>query len=569
MIQVQGLAASSGIAIGKGWVYQSVELKPMRRQVEDVAAEQQRFRAALKEAEQQLQQLEKRALETIGQEEAAIFEAHQMFLQDPDLIESVQRVMDDEGVNAETAVYQAVEAYASQLEQIDDEYFAARAADVRDVGNRVLRCLLGVALMEEFPTEPVVVLAEDLTPSDTIQFDKEKVLGIVTVRGGPTSHTAILARSLGIPAVVSAPLDLETAVANKTVILNGQTGAVTVNPDPDLLTQAGLELEAWQTHQESALATAHEPAVTLDGHHIEVVANVGGKTDAEQAVRFGAEGVGLFRTEFLYLDRNSMPTEAEQLAAYRAVFEQMEDRPIIVRTLDIGGDKAVPYLGLTAEPNPFLGWRAIRMIEERPEILKNQLRALLQAGHGYDLRIMLPLVSQLEELNHAREILDAVYTELRENNAAHAEQIQFGIMVEVPSVAMIADLLAPHVDFFSVGTNDLTQYTLAVDRMNERVAKIGSPYHPAVLRLIKMTIDAAHAHGKWVGLCGAFGGDPYAVPLLLGMGLDEFSMAPSNIPELKETIRKWSRDEAKAVADEALGLATTTAVLQLVNDVWK
>ena len=570
MLEIQGLGASSGIAIGKVWVYQSVDLKPVRRQVDDVPAEQQRFREALQTAEQQLQQLEKQALETIGQEEAAIFEAHQLFLQDPDLIESVQAMMDAEQINADAAVYKAVEQYASQLEMLDDEYFAARAADVRDVGNRILRCLLGFELGHEgFPSDPVIVVADDLTPSDTIQFDKDYVLGIITVRGGPTSHTAILARSLGIPAVVSARIKLKEGVDGETAVLNGQTGAVIISPTAEKLEAAQAEYQTWQGQQQAALATAMEHAVTKDGQQVEIVANVGGKTDAEQALKFGAEGVGLFRTEFLYLDRDSMPTEEEQIEAYSAVFSAMGDRPIVVRTLDIGGDKAVSYLGLTAEPNPFLGWRAIRMIDERPDILHGQFRALLQAGVGHDLRIMLPLVSQLDELLEAQEILNQARQSLEDESLAYNQEIQFGIMVEVPSVALIADLLAPHVDFFSIGTNDLTQYTLAVDRMNERVARLGSPYNPAVLRLINMTIEAAHKHGKWVGLCGAFGGDPQAVPLLLGMGLDEFSMAPSMIPEVKETIRKWQMSEAKAVAQQALMSNTTNDVKALVKSAWK
>ncbi|MEM7333909.1 MAG: phosphoenolpyruvate--protein phosphotransferase [Chloroflexota bacterium] len=558
---VKGLPASPGIVVGEAWIYTPIKYQIEVEAIKDVPAEIARFKNAIKKAEVQLQSLEKKALETIGAEEAAIFETHQLFLQDPELTEGVTNLVREKNVNAETAVFRTFSSYADQLEMLDDPYFAARALDIRDVGQRVVHCLLGIEFdNSQLPSKPVIILADDLTPSDTVQFDKQYVLGFITVRGGPTSHTAILARSLGIPAIVSAPLDLAQITNGETLVLNGQSGDVILAPSEAKLTEINHQRGDLQLAQEIALKAAHEPAITLDGHHVEIVANVGDEIDTKRAISFGAEGVGLFRTEFLYLDRNALPTEQEQITAYQKVFDLLTDKPIVVRTLDIGGDKTVPYLGLTEEPNPFLGWRAIRMIDERPEILLGQFRALLQAGANADLRIMLPLVSNLKEVMAAKELFEEAQESLRREGKPSAEQPQFGIMVEVPSVAIMADVFAPHVDFFSIGTNDLTQYTLAVDRMNERVAKLGSPFNPAVLRLIKMTIDSAHQHGKWVGLCGAFGGDVNAVPLLLGMGLDEFSMAPSLIPEVKATIRRWSVERAQQVASQALNMASAEEV---------
>jgi len=563
----QGLPASPGIAIGPAWRYLPAHIEIDRGAVTNSEAEWQRLEAAIACTRQQLRELETRAGATVGEEEAAIFAAHRLFLDDPDLQALLEQAIRQEHLNAAAAVQDAFEYYAQALAALDDAYLQARAADVRDVARRLLRNLQGA---EDAPlqlTAPAIVLAEDLTPSDTIQFERSKILGLCTQRGGPTSHTAILARALGVPAVVAAPLPLAEIADETTVILDGASGEVIVDPTPETLAAARQRLAAWQNVHDAQVLAAKNPAVTLDGHAIEVVANIGGVEDAQQALAAGAEGVGLFRTEFLYLDRTTMPDEEAQIQTYGQVFELMAGRPIVVRTLDIGGDKPAPYLDVAPEPNPFLGWRAIRMITERPDVLRLQFRALLIAADatGADLRIMLPLVSQIKEVQQARALFETVRKELRSEGHQLIRPVQFGIMIEVPAAALLADRFASLVDFFSIGTNDLTQYTLAVDRTNERVADLASPYHPAVLKLIALTITAAHAQGKWVGLCGELAGDPMAASLLLGLGLDEFSMAPAAIPEVKARIRQCSAIESKRLAKQALASDSTEEVIALLK----
>jgi len=565
---VKGVPAASGIAIGRPWVYTPQSAKVVRRRIEDVAQEIARFDAARRVAQQQLAELQQKTQAEIGEHEAAIFEAHQMFLEDPELLKEIAQRIESEKICAEAAVEAAIEHAAGELAALEDEYFQARAIDLRDVGRRLVRLLLGVDTgLQGFPNEPVIMLAEDLTPSDTVQFDREKLLALVTVQGGPTSHTAILANSMGIPAVVSAPIDLQSAGHASLAIVDGRSGDVVLEPDEAVLAEMQGQQAKWLAYQAAAQSRSQEPAVTSDGHQVEVVANIGNVQDARQALTHGAEGVGLFRTEFLFLDRQSMPSEDEQTAAYREIFEVMRGKPVVVRTLDIGGDKSVEYLGFESEANPFLGWRAIRMISERPDLLLTQFRALLKAGVDIDLRIMVPMVSRLSEVEQARDLLHTAQDQLTAEGALFCQTLQFGIMIEVPSAVLVAEHIAPLVDFFSIGTNDLTQYTMAVDRTNERVVNIASPFHPSVLRLIHMTIEAAHQQGKWVGVCGEFAGDPLAVPVLLGMGLDEFSMSPVSVPQIKDLIRRFSFEECRAIAFHALGLPKTEAVLAYLQSV--
>lgn len=568
MRRYQGLGASGGIAIGPAWIYHPLHITVDRHAAVDPNAEWARLQDALAMAHTQLQALEERARATVGAEEAAIFSAHQLFVQDEELVGMLRDMIEHRHMNAEAAAFDGFEHYAQTLASLEEEYFRARAQDVRDVRQRVLRCLQGKVISDgESLSKPAIVIADDLTPSDTIQFEKANLLGLCTVRGGPTSHTAILARGLGIPAVVSAPLALNQIENDTLLILDGGTGDVTIGPTLAELDRAKQRQANWLSTRASQLTAAMEPAITRDGHRVEVVANIGSVEDAKLALEQGAEGVGLFRTEFLFLDRETMPTEEEQAATYREAFRVLEKRPVVVRTLDIGGDKAVSYLGVATEPNPFLGWRGIRMVRERPDVLASQLRSLLiaSAETGADLRVMLPMVSGVSEIERAREILDGCIAKLEEEGRPTPKPIQFGIMVEVPSAAVLADTLALHVDFFSIGTNDLTQYTLAVDRTNERVAALASPYHPAVLRLIDSTIKAAHANGKWVGLCGELGGDVMAVPVLLGLGLDEFSMAASSIPAVKAAVRQWSLKDARDVATHVLGLPAATEVIKFLK----
>jgi phosphoenolpyruvate-protein phosphotransferase len=566
---LKGVPASPGIAIGPAFRYAQHSPQVERRVVADPEEEWKRLEAALSTAAGQLEELKVRAAQSAGEEEAAIFDAHLLILRDPTLLESVRQAMTEQKINVEAAWMEAIESSAAALEALQDAYFRARGADVRDVGQRVLRLLLGVeeSDLSSF-REPAIVVATDLTPSDTVRLDKSLVLGFCTAQGGATSHTAILAKALGLPAVVGAGPEVETIRSGDPLLLDGEAGEVVVSPDEETTRH-------YAERRRTSLATAsrerehaRQPAITPDGKQVEVVANIGGVDEARIAIEFGAEGVGLLRTEFLYLDRQTAPSEEEQFQAYRTILEVMERRPVVVRTLDVGGDKPLPYLDLGHEANPFLGWRAIRMCLDRPDFFKVQLRALLRASPGHDLRIMFPMIADIEEVRRARAFLDEARSEVLAQGQAVAEHIQVGIMVEIPSVAMLADHFAREVDFFSIGTNDLTQYTLAADRTHAKLAHLSDPCHPAVLREIDRVINAAHERGIWVGLCGEMAGDPEAAPLLLGLGLDEFSMAPSSVPGAKTVLRRWSFAKAQELARQALDLPTAAEVRALVRS-WK
>ncbi len=555
-----GIGVSEGIVSGPLWLYRPTHYEVPRRAGCDPKAEWQRVLTALEQVKQHIAALRERAGQSVGEAEAAIFDAHRMFLEDPELLEDIQRRLQEEGINAEAAVQDAGQNFSQMMLALEDAYFRERAQDVQDVIQQVIRALLGLSQSKQSPLQPAIILAEELTPSDTIQFERSVILGLATMRGGPTSHAAILARSLGVPAAVSVPFELADLRNGQPAVLDGNHGTLTVDPDPSTLAAAEQSGALYQARQKALLESAQAPTMTRDGMRVEVVANIGSAEDAVQAVHSGAEGVGLFRTEFLYMGQNALLSEEQQIAAYREVFRILAPRPVVVRTLDIGGDKDIPYLGLQREQNPFLGWRGIRMISERPDLLSGQFRALLQAGVEVDLRIMIPMVSSLREVIQARELFEQTRRELMRQGLPCAEKVQFGIMVEVPSIALVAEHAAHLVDFFSIGTNDLTQYTLAVDRGNERVASLASPFHPAVLQLIAKTVRAAHSAGKWCGLCGEMAGDPLAAPFLLGIGLDEFSASPALIPALKETLRNLDTSQCRPIAERCLTLSSPEEV---------
>lgn len=561
--RVRGLPASPGIAVGPAWWYRRGEVRVARRDGEDPEVERARLRRARAESAAELDALIAAQRDRLPPEELAIFEAQRLMLDDPDLLARVEESIEG-GASAEAAWEEAIQAVAAQLRALPDPYFQARAADVADVGQRVLRRLLGVSEVAELPERPVVVLAEDLTPSDTATLDPDRVLALVTAGGGPTSHAAILARRLGIPAVVGAGAALGGVAEGTVLVVDGDTGELIVSPSVEEQAGAEARRHVWLAARAAAGEVAAEPAVTRDGHRVEIAANIGSLEDARAAVRLGAEGVGLLRTEFLYLDRATAPDEEEQLAAYRALLGALGGRPVVVRTLDAGGDKPLPYLPLEPQPNPFLGVRAIRLARRHRELLRVQLRAILRTGYPA-VRVMFPMVATVEEIRWLRGLVEEVRQELEAAGTELPRDLQIGMMVEIPSAAVLADRFAPWVDFFSIGTNDLAQYALAADRTNPAVAELADAFHPAVLRLIRMVIEAGHAAGRWVGVCGELAGEPLAAPLLVGLDVDELSMAPVAIPAVKAAIRRWALAEARSLAEQALRLDSASAVRDLVR----
>lgn len=563
MNKLKGIPASNGIAIGPSFFYQQQTVKINRRMIDNPEAEFARLEKSLAKAREQLSAIKEKAENETGADEAAIFEAHALILDDPTLLSKVQEVINQQHVNAEFAWSESIETCAQQMDALEDDYFRARATDIRDVGCRVLRLLTGQSESNlDALVAPSIILARDLMPSDTVRLDKDFVLGFCTAEGGPTSHTAILSKALGLPAVVGVGHEILNIDRQAILVIDGGSGDVIINPDKSTLKSVQKKRKAAMHIAKLDLKKAHKPAATQDGVTVEIVANIGNPDDAAIALEDGAEGVGLLRTEFLYLDRKTAPNETEQLKAYKSILDIMGTRPVIIRTLDVGGDKELPYLNLGREANPFLGWRAIRMCLDKPDFFKVQLRALLRASPGHDLRIMFPMIATLEEVRKAQNLLNQARDEVTSAGYPIAENIQVGIMVEIPSTVILADLFAREVDFFSIGTNDLTQYTMAAERTNDRVAYLGDACHPAVLREIQTVIKAAHSAGIWVGLCGELAGDPEAIPILLGLGLDEFSMAPPLIPHAKAIIRNCSMDKARQLASKVVDLATAAEVRQ-------
>ena len=557
----KGIPASDGIAVGRVFCYIPVELTIPVCAAGSVNEEMARFDTACQRARVELQGLYEVIERRAGKEEASIFNAHQEMLSDPALEGKIREYVEI-GQTVEQALVQATEELASLLSSINDELFAARALDVKDVGRRILRILLGLPdTALGAVVEPSIIVAEDLTPSDTASLDPQLTLGFITAQGGLTSHSAILARTLGLPAIVGMGDVLLDHVSNGTVlVMDGRTGEMIVEPDAETVAHY-KQIKSQRDSQLQILKTAAEKdALTANGRRVEVAANIGEVSSARDAMEYGAEGIGLLRTEFLYLEDTQPPSEEKQYQIYRKIFEVMCGRPVIVRTLDIGGDKPPSYLPFPDEMNPFLGWRAIRISLDEPELFKTQLRAILRAAVGHQARIMFPMISDLDELRRARDIVDAVKRDLAIASVEFAFDVPVGIMVETPAAAVLVDVLAEASDFFSLGTNDLTQYTMAVDRGNAKVSGLFQPLHPAVLRLIRHTIDAGHSKGKWVGMCGELAGMTKAIPILLGLGLDEFSMNARAIPEAKHLIGKLTDEKAREIAGQAMSFGTAAEI---------
>lgn len=563
--RIDGVGAAPGLVIGQAVLWRKEQPRVKSRKVENPNREVSRLEEEVLRAKEQLTRLRESARERMGDEEAAIFDAHLAFLDDPAYVGEMKSRILDRRQNAEVICRDVTEEMSQMLASLPDEYMQARADDIRDVGHRLLLLLSGQKPFDPSLIQPgSVVIADELAPSDTAQFPPG-IAAMVTARGSKTAHAAIMARTLGIPAVLGLGEGLKRIREGETIIVDGENGSITLHPDPDTLDQSRERIRRKRELWESALKKADQKAVTSDGRRIQVFANIGSPQDVDAALKNGAEGIGLFRTEFLYLENDHWPTEEEQFQAYRQVLESFGDRPVVIRTLDIGGDKDLPYADLPKEENPFLGHRAIRYCLSHPEIFKTQLRALLRAGVHGNLWIMFPMVGNLSEIQQAKSLLEEARKEL-ENQGLHiARNPKTGIMVEVPGAAVIADVLAKEVDFMSIGTNDLTQYTLAADRGNERVASLYDAAHPSVLRLVRQTCDAARREGILVGMCGELAGDPRMTEVLVGLGLDELSMSAGTIPEVKERIRRVQTDEARKLADEVLVQSTPEKVRYLAE----
>lgn len=564
--RIQGIAASAGIAIAKAIILQAPNLTIEKRRTSDDAAEYTRLDDALAASIADLEKIKAHALRKFGKEQAAIFQAHLLVLSDPEWISQVKEYVANEHVNVEFSVQTVSQTFIELFESMDNEYMRERAADIRDVTKRVLAHLLGQPVRDLTALdEKIILVAEDLTPSDTAQLNKELVQGFTTDTGGRTSHSAILARTLEIPAVVGTNEATRSIHDGDTVIVDGLAGQVLINPSEQEIEKYREKQAQYSAQKASWAALAHEVSQTADGHQVELTANIGTPDDVASVLANGGEGIGLYRTEFLYMGRKTLPTEDEQFEAYKAVLEQMGNKPVIVRTLDIGGDKELPYLRLPHEMNPFLGYRAIRLCLDEQTIFRTQLRALLRASVYGNLKIMFPMIATIHEFRDAKAVLLDVKTELQQQQVAVSETVDIGIMVEIPSSALMADVFAKEVDFFSIGTNDLIQYTMAADRLNERVAYLYQPYNPAILKLVQLVINAAHREGKCVGMCGEMAGDEIALPILVGLGLDEFSMSATSILRVRSQLKHLSKQQAQAAIPEIMAMTTADDVKTYVQ----
>ena len=563
---MKGIGVSPGIVIGKVLLKEENQIIIEKKDIINYEEEIKRFKTAMENSKNEIQDIYNNVLKNIGENEASIFEAHLMILEDPEMLEQIEKKIEDNKVNAEWALKEISEMFISMFEGMDNEYMKERAADIKDVTSRLMKKLMNIEDVNFGElTNEVIIVANDLTPSDTSQIDKNKVLGFITEIGGRTSHSAIMAKTLEIPAIVAVP-DITNKVKNgDLIVFDGEEGIVYVNPEEEIVKlYEDKKVEYNKSKKELNLLIGKE-SITTDGIRVELAANIGTPKDLDSVTNNDGEGIGLFRSEFLYMDRKSAPSEEEQYIAYREVAEKMKNKPVVIRTLDVGGDKELDYLKLPKEMNPFLGYRAIRLCLDKVDIFKTQLRAILRASAYGNIKIMFPMISSIEELRAAKSILQEVKNELLKENKAFNENLEVGIMIEIPAAAIISDLLAKEVDFFSIGTNDLIQYTTAVDRMNEKISHLYNPFHPALLRLIKMVIDNAHKENKWVGMCGEVAGDPKLIPLLIGMGLDEFSMSPISILKARWIIKNISYKNMKNLAEQAVNLPTAKDVEEFIE----
>ncbi len=561
---LSGIAASPGVAVGPLVKVRRVEENVLRHSVSDVEAEQNRLRAAIQGAMEETRALLEWTRRNAGEGQAGIFDAQQLFLEDTEFEDTALRRIREEGCNAEYAWEQAVETAAAQLGALDNPLLAARAADVRDVGARVLQRLTGAAARLPTLREPSILAARDLSPSEIQELDRDRVLALCLEQGAANAHNVILARAMGIPVVAGIGPALESLVEGSVAAIDGESGTVWPSPSEARIREFEARRRAWLESRRLASAGRRALAATRDGRRVRVFANISGVEEAAEAVEQGAEGVGVLRTEFLFLHREAPPSEEEQLAAYRAIADSLESRPLVVRTLDIGGDKPVPYLEIGAEANPFLGWRGLRLTLDRRDLLRTQLRAILRAAHERKVEILLPMVSTLDEVRKAKAAIEEVERELERDGVPFRQGVRLGIMIEVPSAVAVASDLAREVQFFSIGSNDLVQYVMVADRTNARVAALADPFQPAVLRMISQVIEAGRTAGIEVAICGEFGADRLATPLLIGLGLNEFSVSAPLVAEVKQTLARWTMAEAREIAQHAMGMDTSESVRRLL-----
>ncbi|MDI3412369.1 phosphoenolpyruvate--protein phosphotransferase [Bacillus sonorensis] len=570
MLELKGIGASADIAIAKAYRLEEPDLTVEKKNISDLEAEVNRFEQAIENSKQELETIKNHALKELGEDKAEIFSAHLLVLSDPELLNPIKDKIKSDSVNAEFALKETADMFVSMFESMDNEYMKERAADIRDVTKRVTGHLLGVEIPNpSLISEEVIIVSGDLTPSDTAQLNRRFVKGFTTDIGGRTSHSAIMARSLEIPAVVGTKAVTKEIQNGVTVIVDGINGDVIIDPSQDVISQYEQKHQKFLEQKAEWAKLVNEPTVTNDGHHVELAANIGTPDDVKGVLENGGEAVGLYRTEFLYMGRDQLPTEEEQFDAYKTVLERMGGKSVVVRTLDIGGDKELPYLELPKEMNPFLGYRAIRLCLDEQEIFRTQLRALLRASTYGNLKIMFPMIATVNEFRQAKAVLLEEKEKLQAEGHQVSDDIEVGMMVEIPATAVIADQFAKEVDFFSIGTNDLIQYTMAADRMNEQVSYLYQPYNPAILRLITLVIEAAHKEGKWVGMCGEMAGDEIAIPILLGLGLDEFSMSATSILPARTQISKLSKKETESFKEQILSMSTTEEVVQFVKENFK